>query len=335
MSEGRASAPSRMATQKNPRSGGTSRNVRATGGDNRPRGASVRGPAKNNTPVIIGAVVGGALLLIVIIAVAAGSGGGSGPKKGAPEKEKPSASAQEQEGSSSCSRGKSSLEPLLASFSGTRFDGRAEKHKAACAALADLKKGLAAYAAAKKITGEKYNVSDYEAAFENGTRKLEEDARKLTDGGKSRVDAEAAKLSGPEKDRAMAAVEDALKDMREGVDSWTRLADATGKDVSIGAKQKAFDAAVDRYARDLENEANAAIKEGMEIFKGCEEMLTKGFSDAQKPMLRDKLDKVCHLISHGNNLRDRIFQVSGRQYDDSVAAGKAYKAAKLKLSELK
>jgi hypothetical protein len=52
-------------------------------------------------------------------------------------------------------------------------------------------------------------------------------------------------------------------------------------------------------------------------------------------MLRDKLDKVCHLISHGNNLRDRIFQVSGRQYDDSVAAGKAYKAAKLKLSELK
>ena len=338
-----------MATQRIPPGGdpkkGTSRHAKpVTGGHKRPgeatRGAArIPAPKKNNTPLIIGGAAGGGLLLIVIIAVVAS--GGKGPVKsggGKTDEPKPTATQQENEGREFCTKGKNDLDSALSAAASTsRNDARVEAHKRACDALARLKKGLDAYADAARITKEKYPVAGYEQALTDATAKLESGARTLCAQGQKVVDTESPSLAvakDAQKEKIMKLVEEGLKDLREGVDSYTRLAEATGKSFPIETVKRAFEAGVDRYAKGLEAEADRSIKEGLAVIQSTEEMMTKGFSEAEKPVLRDKLEKGIHLISHGNNLRDRIYQVSGRQYEDSVA-NKAFKAAKMKLLELK
>jgi hypothetical protein len=279
------------------------------------------------------------VLLIVLVAIVA-SRGGNEPVKGGGKSEtpKPTATAQENEGRDCCTKGKGDLDGALSAAASTsRGDARVEAHKRACDALARLKKGIDAYAEAAKITKEKYPVAGFEQAFSDGVSKLEGGARALCAQGQKVVDTESPSLAvakDAQKEKVMKLVEEGLKDLREGIESYKRLAEATGKSFPIETVQRQFDAGVDRYAKGLEAEADRSIKEGLTLIQSTEEMMTKGFSEAQKPELRDKLEKGIHLISHGNNLRDRIYQVSGRQYEDSVA-NKAFKAAKMKLLELK
>lgn len=81
----------------------------------------------------------------------------------------------------------------------------------------------------------------------------------------------------------------------------------------------------------------AKCEEGYGIIQQCEGMMTgRDLSAADKATLREKLDKGIHLIQEGNSYLDEANQKSGGTAGHSDSKyGKALKAAKMKLGELK
>jgi hypothetical protein len=167
---------------------------------------------------------------------------------------------------------------------------------------------------------------------------LEREAKEKCERGKKTIDLESPSLAvakGEPKEKVMKLVEGGLKDLKEGLEVYRKAAEIGQKTYRLEAYEKAFELGVDRYAKDLEKEATASIEEGLALVKSVEPLMTGTVPEERKPELKEKLQKAIDLISHGNNLRDRVFQVSGRQYEGAREAGQAYKIARSKLLELK
>lgn len=140
---------------------------------------------------------------------------------------------------------------------------------------------------------------------------------------------------GPEREKLMHEVEAGLKDLKEGLAAYRQAAEKAGKIYKLEAYERAFEEGVDAYAKDLEIEASASCSEGLALIRSTEAEMTGKVEDPdKKKALAEKLEKAIALIKHGNNLRDLINQVSDRTYEDQEA-NKAYKAARMKLLELK
>ena len=86
---------------------------------------------------------------------------------------------------------------------------------------------------------------------------------------------------------------------------------------------------------DLEKEGTRLCEEGLGIFQTTADLMTgRELTDAEKTTLSEKLKKSQLLIRAGLNLFDQAYQIGGNRFE-AKAYTKAYKAASLKLGELK
>ena len=105
------------------------------------------------------------------------------------------------------------------------------------------------------------------------------------------------------------------------------------KERAAAPKKKAAPAAVD--VASLERDGQTKCDQGLALIMKNEAFMTgKEPSASEKAQLVADLDKGVHLISDGMNKLDEANRKSGNLYDTSKY-GKAHKAAKMKLLEMK
>ncbi len=312
--------------------------MKAATGENKPRGAAARpdAPAKSNLPIIIGACAGGGVLVIILVVVMMNSGGPEAEKKTAKPKAAEAATtpAEELEGRDLCQKGKTALDRDVIAYNNSGPLDRAELRKRVFEALGTLRQGLDYYRKAEKKTGMKYPVGDLQGLFDKTLARLEGEAKVLCDKGRGVIDAQMPNLSaaGDAKEKAMTAIEQGLRDMRDGLDAYKCAATAASKPYDVTSHQRAFDAAVERYAKDLEAEAAKDAAEGLKLLKSVEGIMNN-YTEAQKPELREKLKTIKNLLKHSNELFSRINEACGKTYDTREAT-EAFKFVRDKLKEV-
>jgi hypothetical protein len=85
----------------------------------------------------------------------------------------------------------------------------------------------------------------------------------------------------------------------------------------------------------LERDAEAKCSQGLALIQKSESMMTgRSLSATEKSQLAGDLQRGVNLIQEGMNKFDEANAKSGNKYD-TTQYGKAYKAAKMKLGELK
>lgn len=105
-----------------------------------------------------------------------------------------------------------------------------------------------------------------------------------------------------------------------------------GKDPASNKKKKG-PAVVD--VASLEREAESKCEQGLALIQKGESMMTgRALSASEKTTLAGDLQRGVDLIKEGMNRFDEANAKSGNKYD-TTKYGKAYKAAKMKLGELK
>jgi hypothetical protein len=98
-------------------------------------------------------------------------------------------------------------------------------------------------------------------------------------------------------------------------------------------KKKAGPAPVDVAA--IEREAEVKCSQGLALIQKSEGMMTgRTLSAVEQTQLKNDLQRGVNLIQEGMNRFDEAYAKSGNRYD-TTQYGKAYKAAKMKLGELK
>ncbi len=167
---------------------------------------------------------------------------------------------------------------------------------------------------------------------------LENDGKKKCEDGMGVCDAKGPALAGtaPEqKEKVRAEIEAGVKQIDEGLALFKKAKEIAGKNYNLDTYEKAKAKALKRWSTDVEDEAQRACDEGLKIFQSTESLMTGGtLTDEQNRKLKEDLLKAKHLLEHGNNLRERSQALTGHQFD-TVVYGKAYKALKQKLLELK
>ena len=131
-------------------------------------------------------------------------------------------------------------------------------------------------------------------------------------------------------------LEDGLKLLAAGFASYQRATDLAGKKYPLEEAEKLRKRAIKVLCTDLEKDGQAKCDEGLKAIQSTEAKMVDGakLSDDEKKSLKADLERGLKLITEGMNLFDRSHQVSGNTFD-TIAYGKARKAAAMKLGELK
>jgi hypothetical protein len=160
--------------------------------------------------------------------------------------------------------------------------------------------------------------------------------------GKKKVEDGLAKIrphlptSSTGREQMRADLEDGLKLLIAGFASYARATELAGKKYALEEAEKTKRRATKVLCADLEKDGQARCDEGLKAIQSTESRMVDGakLTDDEKKALKADLERGLKLITEGMNLFDRSYQVSGNTFD-TIAYGKARKAAALKLGELK
>jgi hypothetical protein len=142
--------------------------------------------------------------------------------------------------------------------------------------------------------------------------------------------------SAGDREKMRADLDSGLKLLAEGVASYARATELAGKKYPLEEAEKTRRRAIKVLCTDLEKDGQARCDEGLKAIQSTETKMVDGakLTDAEKKTLKADLERGLKLITEGMNLFDRSYQVSGNTFD-TIAYGKARKAAAMKLGELK
>ncbi len=186
--------------------------------------------------------------------------------------------------------------------------------------------------AAPAAAAEKPKAVDVSALEEEGKRKCGE-AEKICD-----AKAPQFKSAPPDqKEKLRAELESALKMLTEGLAAYKKAAELSGKKYDVAVYERTRKAALKVWSADVEKEALASCEDGWKTIQGLESLMsaeTQGLSDDQRKQLQSGLEKAKKQIEHGMGLCSRCQDLTGEGFD-VTKYGNAYKAAKMKLLELK
>jgi hypothetical protein len=173
------------------------------------------------------------------------------------------------------------------------------------------------------------------APYVPDVRNLEAEGKKKTDEGLGKI---RPHLQGGAADREKmrTEIEDGLKLLAAGLASYQRATDLAGKKYPLEEVERTRKRAIKVLSADLEKEGQQKCDEGLKTIQSTESKMVDGskLTDDEKKSLKADLEKGLKLITEGMGLFDRSYQVSGNTFD-TIAYGKARKAAALKLGELK
>ncbi len=138
------------------------------------------------------------------------------------------------------------------------------------------------------------------------------------------------------KDRVFNDLENGLKLMNEGLDSYKKATALAGKKYPLDEYQRTRDRAIKVFCTELEAEGLKSCEAGLKMVKASQSQIvdTNALGDDDKSKLLVELKKASELIRGGMGLFARSEGVSGHQFD-TTQYQEALKVIRPKIAELK